>query len=183
MKYPHILLALALACSTSHTVAATPSYLGDLLAYQDLVVVNTVYGAIGTPINDVYSFDIGTPGAETIATAVKVSLQFEDAAAPIFDIGNFAITLRDINGFQYAFDNAFNANGELEFQTTIAPSVVGLPGFYEFVVTGTTAGTSGGTYLGALSAQPIPEPKQWMLMLAGAGLIGLMVERVKRRQF
>lgn len=183
MKFPHRLMALALACSTGHAVAATPSYLGDLLAYQDLVVVNTIYGAIGTPINDVYSFDIGAPGAEAVATTVKVSLQFGDAAAPIFDIGDFAITLRDTSGFQYAFDDTFNANGELEFETTLAPSAVGLPGFYEFVVTGVTAGSSGGTYLGALSAQPVPEPKQWMMMLAGVGFIGLMVGRLKHRKF
>jgi hypothetical protein len=33
----------------------------------------------------------------------------------------------------------------------------------------------------ALSASPVPEPRDWMLMLAGLGLVGLMVERAKRR--
>lgn len=28
---------------------------------------------------------------------------------------------------------------------------------------------------------PVPEPKDWLLMLAGIGLVGLMVERSKRR--
>ncbi len=182
MKCLPPLLALALTIPMSAVAASAPGYLGDLVN-QDRVIGNTVYGPAGTPVSDIYSFDIGAFSAETIATAVKVSLQFGSSATPIFDIGNFAIALRDVNGFQYAYDDTFNASGELEFQATLAPSTVGLPGFYEFVVTGVTAGSTGGTYLGALSAQPIPEPKQWMLMLAGAGLIGLMVERVKHRQF
>lgn len=182
MKFLHILLSLVLAGPMVAASAATPGYLGDLVN-QDLVIGNTIYGALGTPINDIYSFDIGSFNAETVATAVKVSLQFGSAAVPVFDIDNFSITLRDVNGIQYAFDDTFNTSGELEFQATLAPSVIGLPGFYEFVVTGSTAGTTGGTYLGALSAQPVPEPREWLLMIAGIGLIGLMVERVKRRQF
>ena len=50
-------------------------------------------------------------------------------------------------------------------------------------MTGTTAGSAGGIYAGALSAAPVPEPKDWMLMLAGIGLVGMMVERAKRRHF
>jgi len=34
----------------------------------------------------------------------------------------------------------------------LAPSVIGIPGFYQFVVSGTTAGSAGGIYAGALSA-------------------------------
>lgn len=41
--------------------------------------------------------------------------------------------------------------------------------------------TSEAIYAGALSA--VPEPKDWMLMLAGIGLVGMMVERTKRRHF
>lgn len=32
-----------------------------------------------------------------------------------------------------------------------------------------------------IAAAPVPEPRDWMLMLAGLGLVGLMVERAKRR--
>ncbi|OZA13370.1 MAG: hypothetical protein B7X94_02505 [Hydrogenophilales bacterium 17-62-8] len=38
------------------------------------------------------------------------------------------------------------------------------------------------TSSGALTyAAAVPEPKDWMLMLAGIGLVGVMVERAKRR--
>jgi len=44
-------------------------------------------------------------------------------------------------------------------------------------VTGTTAGTSGGTYLGTLSAAPVPEAKTYAMMFAGLGLVGYTVLR------
>jgi hypothetical protein len=158
--------------------AAGPGYLGDLVG-QNVSINNTISG-LGTPITDVYSFDIGSTTSETIATAVKVNLQYGSSSTPIYDIINFAITLLDTDGMQYAFDNSFDGNGALELSAVLAPSMLGAPGFYQVVVTGTTARSAGGIYAGALSATPVPEPKDWMLMLAGIGLVGMMVGRVKR---
>lgn len=182
MKFLNAVLAVTLAAPMGASAALAPGYLGDLRG-QSLVVGNTVQGAIGTAVADVYSFDIDALGAETVAAAVEVSVQFGTSITPILDIANFAVVLRDMNGVEYAFDNTLNASGAAEFQTMLAPSTAGLTGFYELVVTGVTAGSVGGAYLGTLSAQAAPEPKQWMLMLSGLGLVGLMVERVKRRQF
>jgi len=158
--------------------AAGPGYLGDLVG-QNVSINNTISG-LGTPITDVYSFDIGSTTSETIATAVKVKLQYGSSSTPTYDIINFAITLLDTGGMQYAFDNSFDGNGALELSAVLAPSMLGAPGYYQVVVTGTTAGSAGGIYAGALSATPVPEPKDWMLMLAGIGLVGMMVGRVKR---
>jgi hypothetical protein len=36
-------------------------------------------------------------------------------------------------------------------------------------------------WLDNVSVTPVPEPKDWLLMLAGLGLVGVMVERTKRR--
>jgi hypothetical protein len=36
-------------------------------------------------------------------------------------------------------------------------------------------------WLDNVSVTPVPEPRDWMLLLAGVGLVGLMVERIKRR--
>jgi len=180
MKRTQFVLALSLAASMGSAVAAGPGYLGDLVG-QSVSIDNTIYGAIGTPVSDVYSFDIGSSGAsQAIATSVKVKLQF-DGSTPIFDIADFAITLMDAYGHVYAADNTFDSYGALNLQADLAPSAIGSPGFYQFVVSGTTAGTSGGIYAGALSAAPVPEPSVWLTLLAGLGLIGLMVERTKRR--
>lgn len=183
MKRMQFALALVLAGSMGSAAAAAgvgPSYLGNLVG-QNVSITNTIVG-YGTPFSDVYGFDIGSFLSEAIATAVKVKLQFDNSSTPIFDISNFAISLKDINGYVYASDNTFDASGALNLQATLAPSItVASPGFYQFVVTGTTSGTSGGIYAGALSAAPVPEPKAWLTLLAGLGLVGLMVERAKRR--
>jgi hypothetical protein len=175
------MLGLVLAGFMGTAAAAGPGYLGDLVG-QDVSINNTVTG-LGTPFNDIYSFDIGSNTSEAIATSVKVKLQFGSSSTPIYDISNFAIALLDTDGMQYAFDNSFDASGALALSAVLAPSALGAPGFYQFVVTGTTAGSAGGIYAGALSAAPAPEPKDWMLMLAGVGLVGMMVERTKRRHF
>jgi len=174
------LLGLMLAGFMGAAAAAGPGYLGDLVG-QNISINNTISG-LGTPITDVYSFDIGSTTSETIATAVKVKLQYGSSSTPTYDIINFAITLLDTGGMQYAFDNSFDGNGALELSAVLAPSMLGAPGFYQVVVTGTTAGSAGGIYAGALSSAPapVPEPKDWMLMLAGIGLVGMMVGRVKR---
>jgi hypothetical protein len=51
------------------------------------------------------------------------------------------------------------------------------------VVSGNVTGTSGGSYGGVLQAAPVPEPKSWMSLVAGLGLIGLKLGRFKRRMF
>lgn len=179
MKLVQTMLALGLAGAMSSAAAVGPGHLGDLVG-QNVEIFNSIPG-LGTSISDVYSFDIGSVSSEAIATSVKVTLQYGSSSTPVYDISNFAIALRDTDGMQYAFDDTFNAFGALELSAVLSPSTLGVPGFYEFVVTGTTAGTAGGIYAGALSATPVPEPKDWLLMLAGIGLVGMMVERAKRR--
>lgn len=41
--------------------------------------------------------------------------------------------------------------------------------------------TSSALAVNNLTVTPVPEPKDWMLLLAGLGLVGLMVQRNKRR--
>lgn len=182
MKVVQTLLALTLAGAMGSAAASTtyvgPQYLGDLVG-QTAVINNTING-YGTPIADVYDFDIGSITSETIASSVKIKLQYGSASQPLFDISNFAIALKDVNGFTYSTDNTFDALGQLELSAILEPSALGAPGFYQFVVTGVTAGTSGGTYLGTLSAAPIPEAKAYAMMLAGLGLVGFTV--LRRRQ-
>ena len=47
-----------------------------------------------------------------------------------------------------------------------------------YVAYDTPSGLSGA---GDVMYAPVPEPKDWLLILAGLGLVGVMVERVKRR--
>lgn len=182
MKRLQVLLALALAGSMGSAAAdalITPGYLGDLVD-QSFSIGNSISGQ-GTSILDIYSFDIGSFTSKAIATSVKVKLQFDAGGPPIYDIDNFAITLKDADGTVYGTDSTFDSGGTLSLSATLLPSTVASPGFYQFVVSGTTTGTSGGLYAGSLAAAPVPEPKAWITLLAGLGLVGMMVERTKRR--
>ena len=58
MKRMQFVLALALAGSMGSAAAMGPGYLGDLVG-QNVSITNTISG-LGTPIADIYSFDIGT---------------------------------------------------------------------------------------------------------------------------
>lgn len=177
MKRTQFVLALALAGSLGSAVAAGPFYLGNLDG-QSVAITNAIPG-FGTPIADVYSFDIGSSLSEAIATSVNVKLQFT-GSMPLYDISDFAIALEDADRYVYAADNTFDSSGALNLQATLAPSTLGSQ-FYRFIVSGTTAGTAGGIYAGALAAVPVPDPQTWLTLLAGLGLVGLMVERAKRR--
>lgn len=181
MKRMQFMLALALAGSMGSAAASTvgPGYLGDLVG-QNVSIAHTVSG-LGTPIVDVYSFDVGSFASEAIVTSVKVKLQFGAGSTPVYDISNFTITLQDTDGTVYGTDSTFDSGGALDLGAILSPSAIDAPGFYQFVVTGTTAGTAGGIYAGALSAVPVPEPRAWMTLLAGLGLVGMMVERTKHR--
>ena len=127
MKRMQFVLALALAGSMGSAAAAAvgPGYLGDLVG-QDVSIANTISG-LNTPIADIYSFDIGTFTSEAIATSVKVTLQFGSSTTPVYDISNFAITLKDVNGTIYGTDNTFDSNGALNLSATLLPSTVGRP--------------------------------------------------------
>ncbi len=48
-------------------------------------------------------------------------------------------------------------------------------GHYHFELSGTANGA--GTYVTALSAAPVPEPGEWVMILAGLGLVGMMARR------
>jgi len=131
MKFVQTLLAFALAGAMGSAAASItyvgPQYMGDLVG-QTAVINNTING-YGTPIADVYDFDIGSITSEAIASSVKIKLQYGSASQPIFDISNFAIALKDVNGLTYSTDNTFDALGQMELSAILDPSALGMPGF------------------------------------------------------
>ncbi|MGB7988195.1 MAG: FxDxF family PEP-CTERM protein, partial [Candidatus Methylophosphatis roskildensis] len=50
------------------------------------------------------------------------------------------------------------------------------PGKYSLFFTGTVSSNLAG-YAGAMSAAPVPEPAEWMMILAGVAMMGVVVSR------
>lgn len=114
--------------------------------------------------SDIFNFNLINTAEVSGAT---VSLNLSLGSADILNIDNPAVSLYSTLNPLLAL-----ASGSTGF------SVSNLDyGVYFVRVTGEANGSSGGQYLFGLTALPVPEPKQWMLFLAGLLTIGSMARR------
>lgn len=170
-----VLLGLVMTGFMGTAFAVGPGDLGNLSG-QSFSVGNSFSAAAS--FNDEYVFDI-LPASATVGTAVTINLDIPPFSGQEFAIENFAIAFKD------------NLNNTIvsDIQTTLTDYTVSifahLPAAfdYKFVVSGNVTGLFGGSYGGVLQAVPVPEPKVWMSLVSGLGLVGLMVGRIKRRMF
>ena len=136
-------------------------------------------GAIASPGSQAFGLgaDFGAPGA-SVSGAFSDVVQFtidgpqsEAAmlASPIktSDIPDFAVSL---SGGSYS-DVDFGSS--LMWFGTLDPGVT-----YSLHVTGTAH--PGASYSFTAQLQPVPEPQQYALMLAGAAVVGLVARRRQR---
>lgn len=160
----------------------TASANDDPTPYMDFGTLNNQVEAIsragipaGTVFADNYRFDLN-PGAQTFATAIKVSLvlDFLDPDLVISNIKNFSIELQDNLHNVLAFDNTFSTTGTLDLSANLNAG-----NDYELVVRGLAEGSAGGIYTGVLTA--VPEVDTYAMLLAGLGLVGYTVARRRHR--
>ncbi|MBK6974872.1 MAG: FxDxF family PEP-CTERM protein [Sterolibacteriaceae bacterium] len=85
-----------------------------------------------------------------------------------FDLSNLAISIfdkkSDLSVYQTTFADKLNETFALS------------PGKYSLFFTGTVSSNLAG-YAGAMSAAPVPEPAEWMMILAGVAMMGVVVSR------
>lgn len=130
--------------------------------------------------DDAYTFQL-TESLDVFASAVELSLD------GFFDIedATFRLDLYQDNGGTYWNIDTDWVSGassadqavRLEVQASLGP------GSYFFLVSGHGSGGFEGAYgytYGA--AAPVPEPEAWVLMIAGLGFIGRLVQRRRRVQ-
>ena len=110
---------------------------------------------------DIYTFAIG---ALPTAVASTVSLDLGVPGTPFNFLHITGLTLS-----LYDSSNFFLGSAPLNLTATLSP------GNYEMRVSGLADGTSGGGYGFAIAA--IPEPGQWLMLLAGIAMLGVMVRR------
>lgn len=173
MSSTQALLGLLLAGFMGGAAAVGPSYLGNLSG-QTVSIGNTF--SSNSVINDVYTFDI-MPESAAIGAAVTINLDIPLFAGTEFALANFGVAFKDSLNNMIVSDVQTSVN---DLTVSVFANLSSAMG-YQFVVTGNVTGTLGGGYGGVLAAAPVPEPRDWMMMLAGIGLIGMMVSRSRRR--
>ena len=109
---------------------------------------------------------LGTFGSS--ATPVNLAIGSLNVLELTFDSG--AIYSGVIGTVGPALGFFANSSGVLSFTGSLTPG-----GTYFAKLSGTTSGFSGGGYAFAIAA--IPEPGQWLMLLAGVALLGVMVRR------
>ena len=144
---------------------------GGLMA-QAQVEAKTIQLGTVSGGGDPYFFD-SFGGNHTVGDFVKIKLtSLSDITGAFFTTG--------IKGFGISLaSNSFS-------QTMLGPIGVGTfsfanlgPGTYTFDVRGFT-GAGGGAYLSSLNVAAVPEADTWLMILFGAGLVGLQLRRKQK---
>lgn len=117
--------------------------------------------------SDLYSFVFPAAAVTGSGSAVSISV------ASILNISGMQLSLLDAGQVTLA-SGGFGDASTLFNQTLTAG------GSYFFKLTGNATGSAGGTYAFLASASPVPEPGTTALLLAGLGVVSLIVHR--RRQ-
>jgi hypothetical protein len=143
---------------------------GGDFAYEGSAIRQTFSVAAGDTLSFDWNFftheaSQGLPDfAFVVIDGVLSTLAFAaDATLPSVPLGWTTGTSTGVHGFSHAY-----AAGGV---STMAFGVVDV-GDYN---------VTSALWLDNVSVTPVPEPKDWMLILAGVGLVGLMVERNRRR--
>lgn len=125
---------------------------------------NTASFASGAAIDDTYLFTVS-------AVNSFISILQSITLSPYLSVSNFMLTMSG-PGLLASFSPVLTSP---DFISTGNLMLSG--GAYSAHVTGMSTGSAGGIYQIQMATAPIPEPSEWMMMLAGLILVGFMVKR------
>lgn len=121
----------------------------------------TQFYAAGTTFADIYNFTVGAEYQTVFASAVETS-------AEQTSVSNLTLTFYSADGS--VIGEASSSNG-----SAIDLSGAFLSGAYSVGVSGMADGSLGGGYQFSIAA--VPEPAEWMMLLAGLAVLGFIAKR------
>jgi len=143
----------------------------------------------GGSANEVFMFDFDGPTKAsnvfgpsnkssnlTLGTTIEAQYAGGDSGSPVFikDHGVWKIAgIGTFNGGTNLSGGSSVKFGSIGGGTIVAPYL----SWIGSTLAASAAAGSGTSLLGAASVTPVPEPQTWLLLLAGIGLVGVMVGR------
>jgi len=173
------LLAVGLFGTLGVSASAATTNYGTIAPPFFTFYGDTFQSQTGAFVDD-FVFTLSPAGTfDTVAATINLAnfFQIDDLQARLYQgSGSF------INGttpLEQGWSTAVSAAPGLSGQLTVINPINLQANTYTLEVQGDVTGTSGGSYLGALSiaALPIPEPGNYSLMLAGLALVGVIMAR------
>lgn len=190
-------IARAAACSA----IALASMCADA-ANTQTVVESTSYGLLSLPATEGFNLSVAQmPANDTFLADYGFSIgsngSFSSAVVTfdlsnVFQISGLTVTLLHGTPFGGALPTDLDASQIADRDSRIIVTGSGMPtaqtidamtlssGDYTVEVSGSSLGTSGGTYAGLLNVAAVPEPTGLALGLAGLGLLALARRRAAR---
>ena len=139
-------------------------------------------GSTGYSFTDAYVFTTGVAGSfDSLSVTINLGsvLNIINFQAGVFNgtplgaaggsfVGNSGSTTGAVSGL--AWNSGSSGMVQLSDNSLAA-------GTYTLEIRGWVTGTNGGSYSGVVNIAPVPEPSALALMLAGLGLVGVVVAR------
>ena len=179
-------------CATALVAVALPagaaiSNLGTLEAGTTPFSGSWMAGPAPIAFSDFFVFDLSPNGRSSYSlmtfplSALSVNTTY--ASMTLFDPGtDGAIGGSGFNGDHPIVSNAAELSPVLS--PLLSMSTLGnssANGKLYLYVNGFSTGSEGGSYTGAITVSPVPEPEIWAMMLVGAGLVGFRLRHRSKK--
>lgn len=161
-------LAVVAALSLGATAAQAAIYNAGTLT---LVPYNNTSVVVPGSFQDTYNMTVGSGNPSVAAAAVQLVLNL--GSLSLYNIQNLSADLFDSSNTWIAgATQAANSSAPISFNAQLGS------GNYHVNIAGNAIGSAGGIYTFAVAA--VPEPESYALMLAGLGLVSLVM-RARRK--
>lgn len=134
--------------------------------------------APGASFVDRYFFSLGAPMTGGLGVVDIAYAYAYPGATVVFDIGTLSASLWSDGGAVGSYDaggdtliSAFGTGDPLAGSFQLAA------GNYFFQVDGATVGATGGVYGWSANVSAVPEPRQYAMLMAGLGMLGVIARR------